>query len=463
MKRIFSTGMLLLFMNALLAQEGIVFEHGSWKDVLAKAKEQNKLVFIDVYTSWCGPCKKMVAEVFPQKEVGALFNKGFINYKIDAEKGEGVEIAKKFQVKAYPTYLFVNGDGELVYRALGYNEPKKFMQEASIALKEQNDPKPFAIWQDEYNAGKRDKTFMIGYLKKRAILKMASAQVIEEAFPLLTAADLDNKELVSSIMYYDPNIAYVPKGKWYAYHIANHAKIDDLLGKKNNYSLNLLQMGMQRYLTTDIIANKQENMLPVMVAANNELMALLKKEGAVTSAKKIVMDYYNGTHDEKKLLPAAIDYVNNGLLKEDIAGMIKADAADYRQFREPYVQGKEDSTKVESWELSNRIRAKNRMINISYSLRSAAEAVYNNTNDKKMLLQAADWAKKAEEYFAHFSNEAVYAGLLLKAGKKEEAVAIMHKAIADPILSTNPDMSKLLLANLEAIKKGQAPAKLWRL
>src|SRR3989339_764670 len=77
------------------AQDGIKFETGSWKEVLEKARTEKKLVFIDVYTSWCGPCKLMAKDIFPSKSVGDVFNKNFINYKIDAEKGEGVAIAKK--------------------------------------------------------------------------------------------------------------------------------------------------------------------------------------------------------------------------------------------------------------------------------------------------------------------------------------------------------------------------------
>ena len=148
MKLIVAVFTTLLF-NCLQAQESINFDAGDWKAILLKAKEENKLVFIDVYTSWCGPCKKMVAEVFPRKEVADVFNASFINYKIDAEKGEGVQIAKLFNVHAFPTYLFVNGDGELVYRLTGYTEPRPFLDHAATALKEKDDPKPLVKWEHE--------------------------------------------------------------------------------------------------------------------------------------------------------------------------------------------------------------------------------------------------------------------------------------------------------------------------
>ena len=92
-KLVLSIVILCGFSISLLAQ-GIQFREGSWKEILEIAKKENKLVFVDNYTSWCGPCKKMVSEVFPLKEVGDFYNANFICYKLDCEKGDGVEWQK---------------------------------------------------------------------------------------------------------------------------------------------------------------------------------------------------------------------------------------------------------------------------------------------------------------------------------------------------------------------------------
>lgn len=86
------------------------------KEAQAVAEKEKKMIFIDFYTTWCGPCKMMSSEVFTQDQVGEYFNRTFVNLKVDAEKGEGVELAKKYQVKAYPTFVVLRADGTEVYR-----------------------------------------------------------------------------------------------------------------------------------------------------------------------------------------------------------------------------------------------------------------------------------------------------------------------------------------------------------
>jgi len=459
MKRYFLLSYLLLLTGALYAQ-GINFDHGTWKEVLAKAKAEDKLVFIDVYTSWCGPCKQMAAEVFPLKEVGDVFNPNFVNYKIDAEKGEGIAIAKQFGVKSYPTYLFVNGDGVLVYRSGSYNPAKIFLNEAAIAIKEKHDPKPLAAWDDEYSGGKRDKAFLIGYLKKRAVVKAPNGDILEQAFPLLGKEDLSNKEFLTAIFAFDPNMTFVPGGKFYNYVIEHPKEIDGLLGKREGYALSLMDAGMQQYFTTDIIKNNKEQMLPVMLASKKKLMELTKRDEIDVTLKGLVMNYYKGTKNAKMLVPAALDYVNNGLMKLDIPGKIAADKEEYQKKREPYITGKEDSTKVEGWASMQRVMAKPRMLELSYKLRDVAQAIYATVNDPKMLVQAIEWVKLAEGYFPHFSNEAVYAGLLLKCGRKQEAADMMTKASND-IFIKGKDKQKLLLGNVAKIQNGEAPEQLW--
>ena len=116
--------------NMAFAQEsGIKFEKSNWNQVLQKAKAENKIIFMDAYTSWCGPCKSMQARVFPDKKVGDFFNENFINVKIDMEQGEGPAIGLKYPVRGYPTLFFIDPkSGKIVNQALGYKSTEQLIQ-----------------------------------------------------------------------------------------------------------------------------------------------------------------------------------------------------------------------------------------------------------------------------------------------------------------------------------------------
>ncbi len=123
---------------------GVLFEEGTLAQALAKAKNNKKgpkIVFLDCYTTWCGPCKYMSNNIFPQEKVGTFFNSNFVNIKIDMEKGEGIELAKKYQVRAYPTFLILDSDGNEINRLVGGGEADAFIEKVKKAMDPANSPK----------------------------------------------------------------------------------------------------------------------------------------------------------------------------------------------------------------------------------------------------------------------------------------------------------------------------------
>ncbi|MGQ1948373.1 thioredoxin family protein [Geofilum sp. OHC36d9] len=107
--------------------KGINFHQGTWNEALELAKKENKLIFLDISASWCPPCKMLKANTFTNAEVGSLYNNRFINVALDGEKGEGISLARDYQVTAYPTLLFINGDGKVVKKSMGYHTPEQFL------------------------------------------------------------------------------------------------------------------------------------------------------------------------------------------------------------------------------------------------------------------------------------------------------------------------------------------------
>jgi thiol:disulfide interchange protein len=114
--------------SAQEAKGGIHFFFGTFDEALSEAEKQNKPVFMDAYTLWCGPCKYMSAYVFTDQAVADFYNENFINVKMDMEHGEGPVLARTYGVRAYPTLFYLNPDGSVLKKHLGGMKPEGFLQ-----------------------------------------------------------------------------------------------------------------------------------------------------------------------------------------------------------------------------------------------------------------------------------------------------------------------------------------------
>ncbi|HEX2683164.1 MAG TPA: thioredoxin family protein [Ferruginibacter sp.] len=120
--------------TAVTEETGIKFIEENWTKALTEAKKQNKLVFLDAYTSWCGPCKMLKRNTFPDKAAGEFFNKNFINVAVDMEKGEGLAVAAQYQVRAYPTLIIADANGKVVSVTEGYVDASQLIQFGKYGL-----------------------------------------------------------------------------------------------------------------------------------------------------------------------------------------------------------------------------------------------------------------------------------------------------------------------------------------
>lgn len=138
--KIISCVMIALFLSSFTSvssngSQGIKFEKISFKEALKQAKKEHKLIFVDAYTTWCGPCKMMAKSTFTAAEVGKAFNKSFINLQIDMERGEGLTFARTYRVRAYPSLFLINAEGKVEKRMLGYMQNDKLLEQVKDFVK----------------------------------------------------------------------------------------------------------------------------------------------------------------------------------------------------------------------------------------------------------------------------------------------------------------------------------------
>ena len=169
----------------------------TFKEALAAAKKEGKLVFVDCYTSWCGPCRDMAEKVFPQKEAGDYFNPRFVCVKYDMEKGEGEELAKRFEVRAYPTFLIVRPDGTAQHKIVGGSDLKAFIAQVEEGLDEK---KNLLFLNEAYERGGMDTHQLMAYYSALTKAEEERAdQVRSELWKKLTEQEKTTAEYWSLI------------------------------------------------------------------------------------------------------------------------------------------------------------------------------------------------------------------------------------------------------------------------
>ncbi len=350
--------------------QGINFEKGSLSDALEKAKSENKLVFVDGYTTWCGPCKWLSHNIFTQKEVGDFYNKNFINQKLDLEKGEGIDFAKKHHVTGYPTLFFINGEGELVHRSVGARPAEEIIDLGKAAL----DPeRQYGTMKKRYDAGEKDPDF----LRKFAIA--------------LTGAGMPEFGKIAEQYMDTQNDWLSPENMDFIFKYSE-AKADS---KIFQFMLKHRDKFIEKYGVSDF----EEK---VDWAIQSELMQEKVPSEDREAIRALFAKYYNDPSRAKmkadKLYFNRMMYTKDPVKREKFLTDIQLFLAEL-----PDV----------GWSFYNAV----------------AWEVHDMTDDKEVLKKALLWAKKSVEEDSNFYNNDTVAAILVKLGNKKEAKPYAEKAI----------------------------------
>jgi thiol-disulfide isomerase/thioredoxin len=363
---------ILYFAFVLLAfatnaqNSSIQFEQGTWDEILAKAKKENKPIFLDAYASWCGPCKWMAANVFTQNEVAEFYNTKFINAKIDMEKGEGIKLAKKYQVQAYPTLLILNPDGEVLHRICGALQAEQFILWGNQSF---DSEQRFGTLHQKYVNGERSSSFMLKYIEALDKACLNAEKVAEEYLGSLNENALfekDNWKIFNShIWNSDSRIFKLVADKY--------SKFYDLYGDEVNEKIVKVY---RRKIASAIRSNNEE--------AYNSNMQILKSLNLPQSEKsyaELECQYLYSKNDWGNYAIKSVEYISNF------------------QIEDP------NELNMFAWNF------------------------YEKINDKKMLEKALEWSRKTVELENKYAYLDTYAALLYKIGNKKEAQKYAELAI----------------------------------
>lgn len=380
-----------VFASSFSKAVGIEFVHDkSFQEILDMAKAQDKLIFMDCYTTWCGPCKRLAALVFPDSAVGAYFNEHFINTKFDMEKDEGVTLAAKYGIRAYPTLLWIDGKGEVVHKVVGGLDPAGLIQNGQKA----GDPAPGILsgLYKQYNAGNRDISFLSDFVNAMNNGGENYTDVFKEYVGKLTPKDLEDPKHSKTVF----NLTKDLKSAGLDYIIKNKEYLSKLLGAEA-YNNKINQIAAKA--NADASRLKDANLF-------NEGLNLIRNNKADDAPAKVLtlsMDYYSGTNDWVNYDKSASAYIKKYAPKNTIV------------------------------------------------LNDVAWTYYLNITDKALLTKASKWAYEALTANNKYTYNLTYAYLLYKLDNLKEAEKACDYAI---IRATEENVQPLSAQALkDAIKK----------
>ncbi|GGH65619.1 hypothetical protein GCM10011379_18940 [Filimonas zeae] len=416
-----------------VAAQGIQFTTGlNWKQVLEKAKKENKLVLVDCYTTWCGPCKKMDKEVYPQEAVGAIVNQNFVSVKVQMDTAdndsqeiktwysEASQIRQRFHVTAYPSYLIIAPDGDIVYREAGAKRATTFTEIMQTAA---DSGRVYARQLADWKAGKKDYTLAPSLIRKAERTRDSKTAIslarncIEKYIPTLTGAALYNLDLLAAT---GPYLLTSDKKLFTLFYPEKNGQITD----------SLLQA---KGISAGIASGAIEKEINAMLVKNNDFNKPIINNPDWNKMKQVITKRYDATNADNLINIAQQNWY-------------KITKPDWNKLAQSQLYSIQKNPPSEKWGFA---MANNQ---IWYD-------IFFHVNDTGILKEAAMVAKKhiidAEEKQAGKLNAGyidTYANLLFKLGRNKEAIEWQQKAVA-----LRPEIKSFA----EALKKMEKGEPTW--
>ncbi|RYE15517.1 MAG: thioredoxin family protein [Sphingobacteriales bacterium] len=364
------------------AQTGINFYEGDWKSLLNEAGRQHKLIFVDVYTDWCAPCKLMEKEVFSLKEAGEVYNAAFINYRLNAERGEGIKLAADYAVKAYPTYLFLDSAGNLVFRSGDYLPVQDFIEVGNAAAAK-NKEHGLAQMEDRFKRGDRQPDFLKAFIQKRSSLGMNNAEILNAYIAALPEKEAGS---ANSLLFLTKHIGSTLSNALPV--ILNNF---DMLGSSDKKQVSdQLYDGLLYYALATAIKENRLTDAADLLADVEKIRPFLSARN-LPSADNLALHYYQAAKDKDGVKRTGYLMAAKQMALP-VDSISKKDKLLFEQAMQQFLTGKADSTKIPNFQEEKKMAAKQYSANIATSLYTVSTAFKIVLDPKdKALYDAVKW------------------------------------------------------------------------
>ncbi len=408
----------VLFVGTALSQ-GIDFKHIPIEEALEQAKEQNKLVFIDFYTEWCGPCKKLAAGPFKEQANGDFFNKNFISLKLDAEK-EGRKAASRYQVRSYPTLLFVNGDGEIVHRGASRNGSDLigFGKEALNAV---NAKYSWEKLQELFPAKQDDEAFLKLYYQKMIEFGADASKGLDAWLKVQTEFDESSEEMMQFLLKNQVNVYCGTKAE--EIFNANYDHYLSLASGTQKINVERFRHGM---FSRTVKKAKRSGSASLMQVVIDRYQQYGIKPRMDENLQTYRMDYYRFSKNYDAFKRLAEVYVDSLISLQSVKKIHEKDAELYQS----YAKGKEAGKDVFTDRMLQKYKEGLRANHLVEAIVEVGRKYMAVMEDKKETRTLNKWIDYCYELIpGQYWVDNLKADLLYKDGKTKDAIALKAAAI----------------------------------
>lgn len=419
MKKIYC--LILMIWPMLSWGQGIEFHHGSLSEGLEIAEKEGKLVFVDFYTDWCIPCKSMAKNIFPQEEVGAYFNEHFINLKLDAEK-EGLSAARLYGVKSYPTYLFLDSDGDVVFKETGSRSKESFLEVANKAVKSVTSEYSLENLTLLFPEKQDDEEFLKIYIKKM----IEYGQDPSEGIELWLGVQTEIKEHYVEMMEFllDHGRYLQLGGNADRILTENFDEYMDIATEREELSLEKLRRQLAGNTRSMALKEKDTEKYEVFLA---EYLTLPRFRDYDSKLKSYQMEYALLADDKAGYVQLVTSYMDSVMSYESIKEIKERDQKLYVDYQQSYDENPTYAGSRMLQKYKAGISAETRIGVIIYF----GHQYLRIADNKKDYKEIASWISYGRKLSPdHYLLDNLQADLLFKQGKKEEAIAMKGQAIA---------------------------------
>lgn len=326
--------------------------------------------------------------VFPLASVGESYNETFINVKLDAEKGAGPTLARQYEVHVYPTFLYLDADGKLLYRAVGYFAPKAFLAQVNHVQALADDENTLSKLDALFESGERSRDFLRNYITKMQALRVNNSQAVDAYFSSLTWDELRHPDELSFL------------GK-----SINNVENSALVFLMNNFDL--LSETMQRKIAGGLFS--------VLLDASGEATnsSHSRKAGQSLAFAKQLLPFidkqqkkrfyrYNLLYQVKIRDTSGVKHSGRALVGDimqiSLDSIRAEDARRFQTIMAPFLTGEQDSTKIDGFQEEKKYIINTYSREICSNLYEAAKAYAAVLPDQDAALDdALQWMLRCDE------------------------------------------------------------------